>query len=199
MSSRSRKKPSKKQEHNQRMETTEIIGNSILPITFDDILGKFSIELYLQRKQFIGTDMDLDILSYRARNDRKHNATESDERNRCPIKRHILENKEYYRDQDSNLRKSSNDQRSAQLIHSSEYLQRKLLDSRIHETSGKNHTKRQSSDKIRIRSVRRKQIRYYNGDNIHYRHDDQSRTHEFSVFGFQFLMFRIFILILDSS
>ncbi len=124
MTSRRREEPTEEQEHNQSMKTTEIIRHTILSVTLDDIFGKFSIELDLELEQFVCTEMYLYVLSDRTRNDGKHNTTESNDRNCCPIECHILENKEYSRDQDSYLRKPSNNQRSAQFFHFPKNLKR---------------------------------------------------------------------------
>ena len=138
------------------METTQIIGHSILPISYDDIFGEFPIEFYGKRKDSFGTIMYFEILSYRACDNGKHDTAECDQGNRTAIECHMLEDEKHDRHKDSNLRKSSSDKRPAQLIHPPENLKRKLLDSCKHEARRKDHTKRQSSDQIRIGGICRK-------------------------------------------
>gem|GEM_PF-6759506 len=143
--------------------------------------------------------MNLDILSDRTSYDRKHDTRKGNQRNRTTIKSHIFEDEENDRYQYGYLRKSSDDQRSAKLVHPPENLQRQLLDTRIHETRRKNKSKRQSSNQIWIGRIRRKQIRNDDSNNVHQRHNNQSRTDKSSIFRFKLCMIRIFFLFFDSS
>ena len=181
------------------METAEIIRYSVLSVSLNDILGEFPVEFDGERQDPLRSEMDLYILSDRACDDGKHDAAECYDGNRASVERHILEDEEDDRHKDSDLRKPCGDQGPAQLVHPPEDLERQLLDSRKHEARGKDESERQSSDQIRIRSICREQIRDHDSDEIHYGHDDQSRTDEFPIFGFQFGVIRILIRFFDGS
>jgi hypothetical protein len=148
-------KPTEKQQHNQGMETAEIVRHSVLPVYFDKILGKFPIKFYLERQNSLRSEMYFKILSDRARHHRKHDETESQDRKRTSVESHMSEKDIHYRDKDGYLRKSRSDQCPAQLIHPPENLQRKLLDASEHKTRRKNQSEWQSPNQIRIRSIYR--------------------------------------------
>ena len=120
------------------METTQIIGYSILPIFDDNISGKFPIKFDFERKESFGAKMNFYILSDRTCNNGKHNTAKRNQGNRATIESYIFEDKKYYRDKDSNLRKSSSNQCPTQLIHPPKNLERQLLDSCKHKTRRKN-------------------------------------------------------------
>ena len=143
--------------------------------------------------------MYFQILSYRARYDREHNQTKCHNRNCTSIEVHMFEENIDDWHKNSNLRKSSSNQCPAQLVHSPKYLQGQLLDPSKHKARRKNHTKRQSSDEIRIRCICRKQVRDYDSDNIYYSHNNNSRTIEFSIFFLEFCMIRIIASVFYSS
>lgn len=96
-------KPSQKQKYNQGMKTTEIVRHPILPVSNDNIFGKFSIKLYLEWQNFSRPKMDFNILSDRTSDNGKHNTTKCYQRNGTTIEGHFFENKENHRHQNSNL------------------------------------------------------------------------------------------------
>lgn len=153
MPSRCRKEPSEEQQDDQRMEAAEIIGDAILPVAPDDILGEFSIEGDLERQYPPGTQMDLDILPYGACDYGEHDAAERDDGDHAAVERHMLEDEEDDRDKYRYLRQSRRDQCPAQLVHPPEDLQRELLDSCIHEACREDHAERYSSHEVWIRGV----------------------------------------------
>ncbi len=116
------------------MKTTKIVRYSILPISDNQRFREFPIKVDFERQYFMRSEMYFKILSDRARDDRKHDETECKNRNRTSIEAHMSEKKIYDRHQNGYLRKPSGNQGSAQLIHSPENLQRKLLDTSKHKT-----------------------------------------------------------------
>jgi hypothetical protein len=105
-----------------------------LPISFDQVSGEFSIKYDSKRQNPFCSEMYLDILSDRTCDYRKENTAKCYDRDRTSIERHMFEDKEYHRDQNSYLRKSRSNQGPTQLIHPPENLQGKLLDASEHET-----------------------------------------------------------------